>query len=156
MYTLLFSLFDASFLLKLWCLKFNIFLDCCEVWYLRYASHPFHVSVIHILKFHYLENSTSIFGKSHARQLCSTIYDFTILLYPNRYGVVVLVGLMFATISCYMREFVTYRCITWALVVCLIYTLSPWACSPRASCVYIRQTTLVHVTTLMHILYILE
>ena len=152
MYTLLFSLLDASFLLKLWCLNFNIFLDCWEVWYLRYANHPFHVSVIHILKFHYLENSTSIFGKSHARQLCSSIYDFTIVLYPNRYGVVVFVGLMFATISCYMGEFVTYRCITKChMGTCGlpdIYTLSPWACNPKSSDVYIRQTTLVHVTTI--------
>ena len=29
-----------------------------------------------------------------------------------------------------------------------IYTLSPWACGPQASCVYIRQTTLAHITTI--------
>ena len=40
--------------------EFEHFLDCWKVWYLRYAKHPFHVSVSHFLKFYYLENSTSI------------------------------------------------------------------------------------------------
>ena len=43
--------------------KLYILLDCWEVWYLRYANHFFYVSVIRNLKFHYFENSTSIFGK---------------------------------------------------------------------------------------------
>ena len=34
------------------CLTFDNFLDRWEVWHLRYANHPFHVSVIHICKFH--------------------------------------------------------------------------------------------------------
>ena len=38
--------------------------------------------------------------------------------------------------------------LTWALVVCLIYTLSPRACGPRGLGVYIRQTTRAHVTTI--------
>ena len=52
-------------------------------------------------------------------------------LYPNGYGVVVLAGLMFATIICYIHEFVTYsitKChiivVTWALMVCQIHTPS--------------------------------
>ena len=50
-------------------------------------------------------------------------------LHPNGYGVVVLVGLMLATIICYTCRFVTYnyKChiivVTWALVVCLIYNI---------------------------------
>ena len=84
-------------------------MEVMEVWYLRYASHPLHVSVIHILKFHYLENFTSIFGKCLARQLFFTIYDLTIVFHPNGYSVDVLVGLMFAAIICYICRFVTYN-----------------------------------------------
>ena len=62
--------------------KLDILLDC---WYLGHANHPIYVSVIHILKFHCLENSTSIFGKCLGRYLHSTSY-----LYPNGCGVVVL------------------------------------------------------------------
>ena len=80
--TLHFSLLHASFLHKLWCLNLNIFLDCCEVWYLRYANYPYHVSVIYILKFQYLENSASIFGKCLSRQLHSSTHDFTIVFIP--------------------------------------------------------------------------
>ena len=47
--------------------KLDILLDCWEVWHLRYANHPFYVSVIHILKFHCLKNSTSIYGKCLGR-----------------------------------------------------------------------------------------
>ena len=42
-------------------------LNCCWAQYLRYASHPFYVSVIYILKFHCLEISVSIFGKCLGR-----------------------------------------------------------------------------------------
>ena len=41
--------------------------------------------------------------------------------------------------------------IPWALVACLIYTPSaPRACSPRASGVYIRQTTRAHGITITY------
>ena len=33
-----------------------------------------------------------------------------------------------------------------------IYTLSPWACGPQASGVYIRQTTYAHGTTIKYTL----
>ena len=59
-------------------------------------------------KFLYLENSTSIFGK------CLRLGSFTpsymisqLYIYPDGYGVLVLVGLMLATIICYVRGFVT-------------------------------------------------
>ena len=52
MYTLHLSLLHASFFHKLCCLNFDNFLDRREVWHLRYANHPLHVSVIHICKFH--------------------------------------------------------------------------------------------------------
>ena len=82
--------------------------------------------LIYILKFHCLENSTSIFGK----------YNFTLLhmisqlyLYSNGYSVVVLMGSMFATIIyCIVGLWPITKwyiiVVTWALVVCLMYTLS--------------------------------
>ena len=96
MYTLCFSLLHTSFLHKLWCLNFNIFLDYWEVWYLRYAN----VSVIHILKFHCLKNFTCTFlnsiiwrsllpfsinallGNFTLPHIISQLYN----LYPNGYG----------------------------------------------------------------------
>ena len=57
----------------------TIFWIAGKLWYLNYANHPFDVSVIYILKFHYLENSTSIFCKCLGRLLHSAIYDFTIV-----------------------------------------------------------------------------
>ena len=97
MYTLHFSLLHASFLYKLLCLNFDIVLDCWKIWHLRYANQPFHVSVIHILKFHCLESSASIFGKCLGRKLHSTKNIISQLhLYANGHGVVVLVGLMVA------------------------------------------------------------
>ena len=54
-----------------------------------------------------MENSTSNFGECLGRQFHSTINQFKILF--NEYGVVVLLGLMFATIICYLCGFVTYN-----------------------------------------------
>ena len=102
-----------------------------------YTNCHFHVSVNQILKLHYLENSTSIFGKCISGQFHSIIISFhnRTYLYPNGYGVVVLVGLMLLLL------FVTYvslwpvtechiRVVTWALIVCLMYT--PEARGPQA------------------------
>ena len=63
---------------------------------------------------------------------------------------------MFAIIICYIRGFVTYKCHTQGRNSCNmgthglpdIYTLSVRAYGPRVSGVYIRQTTLAHVTTM--------
>ena len=45
-----------------------------------------------------------------------------------------------------------YIVVTWARVVCLIYT--PKARGPQAEGVYIRQTTSAYVTTVMYHLFI--
>ena len=93
--------------LQVRCLSSRIFLDCWEVWYLRYANHPFYVLVIHILIFHFHWRTPLPFLVN------ALVGSFTLLnrlyLYPNGYGVVVLVGLMFATIICYIHRFVTYK-----------------------------------------------
>ena len=104
--------------------------------------------LIHILKFHCLENSTSIFGKLscliyilkfHCLENSTSIfgkYNFTLLymisqlyLYSNGYSIVVLMGSMFATIICCIvglwpitKWYIIV--VTGALVVCLMYTLS--------------------------------
>ena len=63
-------------------------------------------------------------------------------LYPHGYGIVVLVGLIFAIIICYICKFVTYNlvshysCNMGTHGLPDIYTLSPWACGPHASGVY--------------------
>ena len=75
--------------------KLDIFLDCWEVWYLRYANHPFYVSVIHILKFHCLQNSTSFLVNALVGSFTLLYIISKLYLYPNEYGIVVLVSLMF-------------------------------------------------------------
>ena len=89
-YTFHFSLLHASFLRKLQQLSLNIFLDCWEVWYVRYANHPFYVLVIHILQFHYLEDSASTFGKCLGGSFTLLYMILQLFLYPNGYGVFVL------------------------------------------------------------------
>ena len=76
-------------------------------------------------------------------------------LYPNNaYGVVVLVGLMFATIICYIRGFVTYNlvvhnsCNMGIHDLPDIYTLSHWDCGSEYSDAYIRQTILTRITAI--------
>ena len=98
MYTLYFTLLHASSLYKLLCLLFWI--AGKYAWYLRYANHPFYVSVIRCS-----ESSISIFGKCLGRQLHYVAMISQLYLHPNRYGVV-LVGLMFATIICMLHMWV--------------------------------------------------
>ena len=59
-------------------------------------------------------------------------------------------GLMFATVICYIRGFVTYNkvshnsCNMGIHGLPYTYTLSPRACGPWVSGVYIRQNTRAH------------
>ena len=75
--------------------KLEILLDCWGVWYLRYANHPFYVSAIHFLKFYCLKNSTSMYVNTLVGSFTLLYIISKLYLYPNGYGVVVLVGLMF-------------------------------------------------------------
>ena len=103
MFTLHFSLLHAK-LIPSQALMLEL-RDCWEMWYLRYANYSFHVSVIHILKSHFWRTPCPILVNA----LVGSFTLSQLYLYPNRYGVVVLVGLMFATIICYIHEFVTYN-----------------------------------------------
>ena len=117
-----FPLHHASFLHNLSCL--NEFSGLLGIWYIRYANHPFHVSEIP-------RYFPSIFCRCLSR--LTLIYMISQLyLYPNRYSVVVLVGLIFTTIISYIRQFVTWAIskwhiiynVTWALMIGLIYNVT--------------------------------
>ena len=68
-----------------------------------------------------------------------------------------IVGLLFIAIIWCLRGFPCYKqvvhnsCNMGTSGLPDIYTLSPRACGPRALGVYIRQTTLAHVTTIQYI-----
>ena len=76
----------------------------------EYVNHPFHVTLIHIPNFKCLEKSTSILVNALVGNF-TLLYIFTKLyLYPNGYGIVVIVSFMFATIICYI---VTWVYVPW-------------------------------------------
>ena len=81
-----------------------------KMWLLGHVNHPFCASIIYIFKFHYLENSTSMFCKYLHRYY--HVYTITKLLFiPSRFGAVVKVGLMMATIviNFVIMDFLTYN-----------------------------------------------
>ena len=82
MYTLCFSLLHPLVLKKLWCLKFHIFLN---YWVTAWGM----FSIIHILKFHYLENTIAIY------KLLNTLVGIFTLLYIIA---IIIVGLMSAVL----------------------------------------------------------
>ena len=51
----------------------------------------------------------AIFGNALVDSFTLLCIISQLYLYPNRYGVFLLVGLIFATIICYIRRFVTYN-----------------------------------------------
>ena len=69
-----------------------------------YVNYSFLVSVIHILKFNSIIWRTLLLFSVNV--LVGSYIISQLYLYPNGYGVFVLVGLMFATIICYVRGFV--------------------------------------------------
>ena len=67
-------------------------------------------------------------------------------LYPNGYGMVMLVGLMFATIICFIRGFVTYNQVSHNSCNMGIHGL-PDITPSGFGCIY-QATALAHVTTI--------
>ena len=61
-------------------LMFEIFPDCWQMCFLGYANYSFHVSIIHLLKFHYMEESSSTLGSYlHHLSIFTLIHMLSIL-----------------------------------------------------------------------------
>ena len=74
----------------------------------EYVNHPFRVTMIHIPNFKCLENSTSILINALVGNFTLLYIITKLYFYPNGYGIVVIVGLMFITIICYILGFMSH------------------------------------------------
>ena len=74
----------------------------------EYVNHPFHVTLIHIPNFKCLEKSTSILVNALLGNFTLLYIITKLYLYPNGYGIVVIVSLMLLrTIICYILGFMS-------------------------------------------------